>query len=60
MLRHAKMQIEWKGDYIGIREMRKHVAWYTKGMEGSAKLREEINKVESYGQLEELLQERIV
>ena len=60
MLRHARLQIEWKGDYIGIREMRKHVAWYTKGMEGSAKLREEINKVESYGQLEELLQERIV
>ena len=60
MLRHARLQIEWKGDYIGIREMRKHVAWYTKGLSGSAKLREEINKVESYEELEELLEERIV
>ena len=32
MLRHANLLMEYKGDYIGIREMRKHVAWYTKGM----------------------------
>ncbi len=56
MLRHARMQIEFKGGYLGIREMRKHVAWYTKGMEGSARLREAINRVESYGELEELLE----
>lgn len=55
MLRHAKMQMEFKGDYLGIREMRKHVAWYTKGMEGAAKLRDAINRVESYEELEELL-----
>ena len=59
MLRHAQLQIELKGDYLGIREMRKHVAWYTKGMEGSAKLRDEINRVESYEELEKLLNERI-
>ena len=59
MLRHAKLQMEFKGEYLGIREMRKHVAWYTKGMIGSAKLRDEINKVESYGELEELLYLRI-
>lgn len=59
MLRHAQLQIEVKGDYLGIREMRKHVAWYTKGMEGSAKLRDEINRVESYEELEKLLNERI-
>ena len=47
MLRHARLQIEFKGDYLGIREMRKHVAWYTKGLKGSAKLRDEINKTES-------------
>ena len=56
MLRHAKLQIEFKGDFIGIREMRKHVAWYTKGMKGSAKLRDAINQVESYEELEELLE----
>lgn len=55
MLRHARLQIEFKGNYHGIREMRKHVAWYTKGMEGAAKLREAINRVESYEELEELL-----
>ena len=59
MLRHARLQLEFKGEYLGIREMRKHVAWYTKGMEGSAKLRDDINKVESYAELESLLNERI-
>lgn len=60
MLRHARLQIEFKGDFIGIREMRKHVAWYTKGMKGSAKLRDAINQVESYEELEELLDRAIV
>ena len=55
MLRHARLQIEFKGDYLGIREMRKHVSWYTKGLEGAAKLRDAINRVESYEELEELL-----
>lgn len=55
MLRHARLQIEYKGSYIGIREMRKHVAWYTKGVHGAARLREQINKVESYEELENLL-----
>ena len=40
--------------------MRKHVAWYTKGMKGSAKLREAINQVESYEELVELLDKAIV
>ncbi len=55
MLRHARLQMEYKGDYLGIREMRKHVAWYTKGLHGSAKLREMINQVESYEELENIL-----
>lgn len=58
MLRHARMQIDYKGDYIGIREMRKHISWYTAGYPGSAKLRGEINTVDSYGELERLLNER--
>ncbi len=60
MLRHARLQMEFKGDYLGIREMRKHVAWYTKGLEGSAKLRDAINQVESYDELEALLNEKIL
>lgn len=57
MLRHARLQLEFKGGYIGIREMRKHVAWYTKGMKGAAKLRAKINQIESYEELEECLAE---
>jgi len=55
MLRHAQLQIRYKGEFCGIREMRKHVAWYTKGMHGSARLREQINAVESYEELEKIL-----
>ncbi|MCR4693768.1 MAG: tRNA dihydrouridine synthase DusB [Pseudobutyrivibrio sp.] len=57
MLRHAKMQIEFKGDYLGIREMRKHAAWYTAGYKGASKLRGAINGVESYQDLEQLFEE---
>ena len=55
ILRHAKMQTELKGEYTGIREMRKHVAWYTAGMPHSARLRRDVNQVETYGELEQLL-----
>ncbi|MCI8299280.1 MAG: tRNA dihydrouridine synthase DusB [Lachnospiraceae bacterium] len=54
ILRHARNQIAWKGEIMGIREMRKHAAWYTSGYKNSAKLRGRINEVESYQQLEEL------
>ncbi len=55
MLRHARLQLEYKGDYTGIREMRKHVAWYTKGLHNAARLRDDINNVESYEELEKIL-----
>ena len=58
MLRHARMQIEYKGTYTGIREMRKHISWYTAGFPGSAKLRGAINLVETYEELEQLLEQR--
>ena len=55
MLRHAKMQIAFKGDELcGIREFRKHAAWYTAGYKNSAKLRGMINEVNTYQELEEL------
>lgn len=59
MLRHAKLQMEYKGEYLGIREMRKHVAWYTTGFPGAAKLRDEINRVESFEELRKLLAEKM-
>ena len=55
ILRHARKQIELKGEFVGIPEMRKHVAWYTAGMRHSAGLRRESNIIESYEALEELL-----
>ena len=55
MLRHARLQLEYKGEFSGIREMRKHVAWYTKGLKGVARLREKVNAVESLEELENLL-----
>ncbi len=54
-LRHARMEIDLKGEYIGIREMRRHVAWYMAGFPGAAKVRDRVNYVESYGELEKLL-----
>lgn len=47
IIRHLELLLHFKGEYIGIREMRKHAAWYTKGREGGAKLREMFNKAEN-------------
>jgi len=57
--RHARLQVKYKGEYLGIREMRKHVSWYTSGLPNSAKLRGEINAVESLEELEKLLEDRL-
>ncbi len=55
VLCHARMQLEFKGSYTGIREMRKHAAWYTSGYKHASKLRSEMNGVETYVQLEQLM-----
>ncbi len=54
-LRHARMLIDYKGDYIGVREMRKHMAWYMKGLPGASALRGSMNQMESYAEMERLL-----
>ena len=54
-LRHSQMLIDYKGEYIGVREMRKHMAWYMKGLPGAAELRGKLNHAETMEQLEELL-----
>ena len=59
ILRHTRMQIELKGEFTGIREMRKHIAWYTAGMPHSAAVRREVNEVETYEQLERLVKDRL-
>ena len=47
ILRHARLQLEYKGEYTGVREMRKHLSWYTAGMPHSARFRQMINTLES-------------
>lgn len=57
MLRHARLQVEYMGEYSGIREMRKHVAWYTAGLPHSAALRRRVNEIETLIDLEKMLEE---
>lgn len=57
ILRHADMQVAYKGEFIGLREMRKHVAWYMTGYPQSAKLRGKINEMEDMEALKGLLEE---
>lgn len=55
ILRHAKLQLKYKGEYVGMREMRKHVAWYMHGFPRAAALRNEVNEVQTYEDLEQLM-----
>ncbi len=56
LMRQSRRMLEEKGEYIGIREMRKHVAWYTQGLPGSAALRREVNSVTTKEALFELIE----
>ena len=60
ILRHGRMLSEYKGENVAMREMRSHMAWYTKGMKHSASLRCEINQVETLEGLAALLDGRMV
>ena len=51
ILRHAALQLEYKGEYTGVREMRKHLSWYTVGMPHSAHFRQTINTMEKMDEL---------
>lgn len=56
ILRHAALQMEIKGEYTGVREMRKHLSWYTAGLPGSARLRGNVNQAESFEEIERLVE----
>ncbi len=51
IIRHAKLQLQYKGEYTGVREMRKHLSWYTTGYPNSARFRQMINTMESMDEL---------
>ena len=55
--RHARALVEFKGEYIGVREMRKHAAWYLTGMKYAAKIRGRLNETETLQNLIELMEE---
>ena len=57
ILRHARLQIEYKGEKIAMREMRKHAGWYTAGCRNSSHFRGKLNQIEHYEQLKELILE---
>ena len=59
LLRHGQLQIQFKGEYLGIREMRKHLAWYTAGLPHSSALRNDVNQAETWEQFYDLVQMRI-
>ncbi len=54
--KHLALALEEHGEYVAVREMRKHIAWYLKGLKNSARVRDEINKIESYGKVVEKLE----
>ena len=55
MINHIKKICEYKGDFIGMREARKHAGWYTKGLHGAAKYRQELGTLENMEQLQEIV-----
>ena len=56
-VRHARLLVEYKGEYVGIREARKHIAWYIKGLRNSSRVKEMINQINTFEQMENLLNE---
>ena len=54
MIKHIETLCEYKGDYVGMREARKHAGWYTKGLRGAAKYRQELGTLENMEQLQEI------
>lgn len=60
LLRHLDMLIQYKGDYIGAREMRKHATWYTKGMTGGGELRDAFNRAETREDFQRIVEKMIM
>jgi nifR3 family TIM-barrel protein len=57
ILRHARLQMEYKGEYTAVREMRKHISWYSSGLKNSARLRQQVNQIETMDELMKTVEE---
>ena len=56
MKKHIDLMLKMKGEYIGVREMRKHIAWYTEGLPNSARLRNKVCQIENADELIEAVE----
>ena len=56
-IRHMNLAVAEHGDYVAVREMRKHIGWYLKGLKNSAKYRDQINKITDYKEVIAMLEE---
>ena len=56
-IRHGKMILDHKGEYIGMRQMRPHLAWYIKGLPRATEMRVAVNKIETFEELQKVLWE---
>lgn len=56
ILHHAQLICAEKGEYVAMKELRKHIAWYYKGLPNAARMRDLINTVSTMEELEALLQ----
>lgn len=59
ILRHAELMVKYKSEYIAIPEMRKHLAWYTAGIPGSARLRAGMNSLKTLDELKRFVNEAL-
>jgi tRNA-dihydrouridine synthase len=60
ILEHLALELSYKPEHVAVREMRKHVAWYTAGLPGSAALRRQVNEIETAAALEEMIRTQIL
>lgn len=58
-IRHMNLAVAEHGDYVAVREMRKHIGWYLKGLKNSAKYRDQINKITDYKEVIAMLEEYV-
>ena len=58
-IKHMNLAVAEHGEYVAVREMRKHIGWYLKGLKDSAKYRDQINKITDYKEVISMLEEYV-
>ena len=56
-IKHMNLAVAEHGEYVAVREMRKHIGWYLKGLKNSARYRDQINKITDYKEVISMLEE---